>query len=144
MTLAELYKLWAPEGAIWSPWAKPVLFAASTFVDSGQSEMTGWQVLNVDWAPAAGSGAVIVLDLPGVDGVWYAMALAQRGYRPVPLYNGVPGPMLSTRSLVDVEPIVQAMHGVAESLSTLHLQAGAPPAFLLDSNRLAGGDTFSS
>ena len=22
----EIYKCWAPEGAVWSPWVKPVLF----------------------------------------------------------------------------------------------------------------------
>lgn len=140
MNPSELYKLWAPEDSIWSNWAKPVLFADSTFVGSEPAQTTEWQSSNIAWAPAPESGTAIVLDLPGAHPVWYGMALSQRGYRPVPLYNGVVGPSLSAPSaLVNAYGILNALHAVGESLATLRLPAEAPPVFLLDENRFAGG-----
>jgi hypothetical protein len=140
MTRSELYKLWAPDESIWSNWAKPVLFADSLITDQPPEQSTDWSSANVDWAPAADSGTAIVLDLPGPGGVWFGMALSRRGYRPVPLYNGVRGPALETFSLVKVDEIISALQAVEETLLTLKLPPAALPVFLLDSNRLAGGE----
>ncbi len=139
MNPSELYKLWAPEDSIWSNWAKPVLFTDKTFVGGEPPQTTQWQSSNVAWAPAPESGTAVVLDLPGADAVWYGMALSQCGYRPVPLYNGVRGPALGGFELVNVDAIVVALHEVGETLAKLQLPANAPPAFLIDENRFAGG-----
>jgi hypothetical protein len=140
MNPAELYKLWAPEDSIWSNWAKPVLFADHAFNDLPLSSSADWRSLNVAWAPSVDSNAAIVMDLPGAFAVWFAMTLAQRGFRPVPLFNGAPGPMLGSFPLVDVSAVVSALHATAEDLMTLRLPPNAPPAFLLDANRLSGGE----
>ncbi len=137
MNPSELYKLWAPEDAIWSRWAKPVLFADKTFIGGEPTQTTQWQSSNNAWVPTSESGTAVVLDLPGPDAAWYALALSQRGYRPVPLYNGVVGPGPS--ALVNVCGIVDALHAVGESLMSLQLRPDAPPIFLLDENRFAGG-----
>lgn len=139
MNPSELYKLWAPEDSIWSNWAKPVLFADRMFVGDEPPQTTQWQSLNVTWAPASESGTAVVLDLPGADAVWYGMALSQRGYQPVPLYNGVRGPAVGPFEMVHVDAIVKALHEVGEPLAKLQLPSNAPPVFLLDNNRLAGG-----
>jgi len=141
MNPSELYKLWAPEDSIWSNWAKPVLFADKTFVGGEPDQTPQWQSSNVAWAPAPESGTAIVLDLPGAHAVWYGMALSQRGYRPVPLYNGVVGPGPS--AIVNVCGILTALHEVGELLAKLQLRSDAPPVFLLDENRFAGG-SFAS
>lgn len=134
----ELYKLWAPEDSIWSNWVKPVLFADKTFIGGEPAQTTQWLSLNIAWAPAVAGGAAVVLDVPGATAVWLGMALSQRGFRPVPLYNGVRGPTL-TFELVSVSAIISALHQVENTLAGLHLPADAPPVFLLDSNRFAGG-----
>lgn len=137
MKPAELYDLWAPKDSIWSNWAKPVLFADHAFDDLPLSTLAGWRSLNVAWAPSDCSSA-IVLDLPGAFAVWFAMALAQRGFRPVPLFNGVPGSRFGASPVVDVSAIVSALHSAVEDLMTFKLPPNAPPAFLLDCNRHHG------
>jgi hypothetical protein len=85
----------------------------------------------------------LILDLPGPEGVLYGLALASRGYRPVPLYNAVPGPWATVPasgtdrpvSAVDVLPIVSALKSGAPLLARVSLPNDAPPTFLLDSNR---------
>jgi len=100
--------------------------------------------IEASWMPAAGDNAAFVLDLPGSDGVWTGVALASRGYRPVALYNAVPGPTTggwigAFASLVDVEPIVAALWHGTTYLQRVTLAAGAPPVFLLDANRRGEG-----
>ena len=46
-------------------------------------------------------GFTLVLDLPGHSGVTAALVLAAGGYRPVPLYNALPGPAVSEAQLID-------------------------------------------
>ena len=71
----------------------------------------------------------------------WGMQLARLGYRPIPLYNGLPFPvnekMSATRSstTVAVEPISAAVCREAQALVQLHLPPDAPPAFLLDADR---------
>src|SRR5208337_2702449 len=66
---------------------------------------------------------------------------------PVPLYNASPGsPFVGLSpgaqgawdAAVDMRPIVAAIGRITASLQALNLPADAPPAFLLDSNRLLG------
>jgi len=140
MKPSELYKLWAPEDSIWSNWAKPVLFADTMFIDHEPPPSTQWQSSNIAWATGLNNETAIVLDLPDAVSIWVGIALTQRGFRPVPLYNGVAGPFpMGPSPLVDTFRIVQALHGVIEMLVGLRLPPDAPPVFLLDSNRFNGG-----
>jgi hypothetical protein len=131
----ELFDLWAPPDAVWSRWAKPVLFAQ--WPPPLLSRAAGPE------APASAEAAApvpdlpldlslaVVVDLPGAVSVHTGLALARRGYRPVPSFNGshFPG------ALVNVEPILRALADGAGSLGGLQLPPEAPPAFLLDSRR---------
>jgi hypothetical protein len=136
MTPAELYNLWAPRDSIWSPWAKPVLFAEDAFLGGEPTQVEDWHNLWPAWAAKSDIGTAIILDLPGAQAIWYGMALSQRGFRPVPLYNGVAGPS----PLIDVNPIRMALHEVEDALTELlaNMPAEAPPVFLLDFNRSGG------
>jgi hypothetical protein len=131
MTPHEVYDVWAPAGGSWSDWAKPVLFA-----HAGKTGMQPLppQAFDVTWAPAAGGETTMVVDLPGSASVWYGLALAERGYRPVPLFNAVPG----SSAVVEVQPIVAAIEVTTETLHALRLPWAAPPAFLLDASRRTG------
>src|SRR5688572_17723477 len=102
----QLYDRWAPEGSIWSTWVKPVLFAKMPDVTAPlDGSHSAPAAVDVNWAPPAGDGVAIVVDLPGADSVNTGLALATRGYRPVPLYNVVPGPTSSKAQAVDVGPV---------------------------------------
>jgi hypothetical protein len=143
MTRAELYKLWAPDESIWTKWAKPVLFADSSFDNLPLSDPPGWRMLNLPWASSLARDTVVVADLPGLESIKVGMVLSQTGFRPVPLFNGAAGPMMGTMAgalpLVDVYPFIRGLHAVAEDLMALRLPPNAPPVFLLDANRFNGG-----
>jgi len=145
MTTEEIFEVWAPAEGRWSPWVKPVLFAS---MDGGPS-ISPLPVTPFDasWVPAVEENVALVLDLPAADGVAAGLLLAERGYRPIPLYNAVPHPtpVLATAALpgpialVDVESILRALWHGTERLRQLSLAPEAPPAFLLDANRRGEG-----
>jgi hypothetical protein len=149
MNKEEIFSIWAPDDSPWSRWAKPVLFA---HLGSEASHIPATEVGNyVNWAPPPGENTALVLDLPGAEGVLTGVALAGRGYQPVPLYNAVPlpsgelllDPLASkTVAAVDVLPILGALRDGAEQLAQLKLPLDAPPAFLLDANRHGAGRTM--
>jgi hypothetical protein len=94
---------------------------------------------DVSWAPETRSGeerTALVLDLPGAEGVAVGVALARRGYRPVPLYNAHPGP--AGASAIDVASIAAALVAAVAPLRMAKIPLDTPPAFLLDANRRYG------
>jgi hypothetical protein len=135
----EIYRIWAPPDAPWSRWVKPVLFS---FIDSRfdvrQPAITQF---STDWAPRPGQ-VVLIVDLPGEDGLVWGLQLARLGYRPIPLYNALPFPPSEKMSpatrpecTVDVVPILTALYRETAALKEIHLAADAPPVFLLDAGR---------
>lgn len=132
MTNEECYEIWAPRDAVWSPWAKPTLFAYLQRVATAGQATAGWETLDTGWAPEPRRGAAIVVELPGVEAVKAGLALARLGYRPVPLFNATVG----ANPVLNVEPLGDALLEGAEVLRGLALPPDAPPAFLLDARRL--------
>jgi hypothetical protein len=100
MSDERIFEAWAPDGALWTPWAKPVLFANLSRV-SGSPVLAG-------------------------------LALANLGYRPVPLYNV----NVAANAVVDVDAIAGALRVGADAMREMRIAADAPPAFLLDANRM--------
>lgn len=145
MTDDQIFIAWAPTESIWSNWAKPVLFAHLHSILAGDTVMGE---ADVAWAPPLADRVAMILDLPGDAGVQVGLALARRGYRPVPLYNAVPLPASvspidpgSGRSVaaVDVVPIIGALRSAAPLLASLPVAPDASPTFILDANRAGGG-----
>jgi hypothetical protein len=144
MNKEEIFSVWAPDTSVWSPWMKPVLFA---HLDSRYEDIPGVNVCpELNQVPKLESKTAIILDLPGEAGVRLGVMLAQRGYRPVPLYNSVPAssedwegvdPTAANQVLVAVNvlPIMKALREGAEVLVNITLPADAPPVFLLDAKR---------
>jgi hypothetical protein len=62
------------------------------------------------------------------------LALADAGYRPVPLYNSAPGPA----PVLDMTAVAAEIVGGTQRLQEAKLPPDAPPAFLLDSRRRFG------
>lgn len=133
MNALELFEIWAPEGATWSLWAKPVLFAAESPVPDGARPdwLSACIRARGRWTPAAMTETALVLDLPGPLALALALDWASHGWRPVPLFNSCPGP----GALVDNEPIRVGLAEGAPLLGDANLPETAAPAFLLDSRR---------
>ena len=133
MTKEELFDTWAPVTAAWSPWAKPVLFAQPLAAESlAAAAPQPAPPADDRWLlPASGQRAVVV-DLVGVESVRVGLALAERGHRPVPLFNTCPDPA----AIIDVRPLVQALAAGGDVLRRTAPAPDAPPAFLLDAARM--------
>jgi hypothetical protein len=151
MTPEELYAIWAPVDSVWSPWVLPVPFAELICPEiAAPAEPAQF---NLDWLPQGeGRDLAVVVDLPGDDSIYYGLALLQRGYRPVPVIDGSPGPtrnivvpldpsslpggVYKSASIVDMRGLLLALCQGAARLQQTNLAPGAPPAFLLDSKRM--------
>jgi hypothetical protein len=136
----ELFDLWAPPDAVWSRWAKPVLFAAQPqHVPLPAAGRRAPAPVEEPAPPAPDfpldRSLAVVVDLPGARSVQAGLALARRGYRPVPLFNGGDHPA----AVVRVQPIVRELADGAGSLGGFLSSPDAPPAFLLDANRRPPG-----
>ena len=152
MTPEELYELWAPQDSVWSPWVLPVPFAQ--LICPQVSTVTEPPLFHLDWLPAGETGGLaIVVDLPGSDAIHYGLALLARGYRPVPVIDGSPGPdgnplipihsspagaPSKSASVVDMRGLLLALCQGAAHLRDVKLAPDAAPAFLLDSKRMTG------
>jgi hypothetical protein len=137
ITAEECFSIWAPDRDFWSQWAKPVVFANAIAL----SDDTAVQPLHLESASLPGSfdPAAIVVDLPGELSVRAGLALAERGYRPVPLFNGTSGP----KPVVPVDGIERMLGSGARILKAMSIPADARPAFLLDADRgqpIGGGE----
>jgi hypothetical protein len=121
---------WAPDAGLWSLWAKPTMFAGSMFADHHAT----LPLINLEKAslPNDFTPAVLVIDLPGPEAVAMGIALAARGFQPVPLFNGTTGP----QPVIDNDTLATALGAGAAMLSALTLAPDARPVFLLDSRRM--------
>jgi hypothetical protein len=131
----DCFHVWAPDQDFWSQWAKPVVFANAVGLPSDAPLVV--PTLEGVALPGSFGQAAIVVDLPGEQAVLVGLALAERGYRPVPMFNGTSGP----NALIAVEPIERALGFGTGLLRRTTLTPDARPAFLLDAERLhpAGG-----
>ncbi|MCL2066464.1 MAG: hypothetical protein FWG99_03255 [Treponema sp.] len=126
----ETYKIWAPDNALWTEWVKPVLFAGKSCSESYELNME-----NIDWMQFLKKDTALIVDLPGDTGVKESLTLAQLGYRPVPLYNGVHANSYVNKMAVDVRELTKALFATANLLKSFNLKNDAPPVFMLDSMR---------
>jgi hypothetical protein len=130
MTLQDAFSIWAPEDALWTEWAKPVAFTGA-ITDAGLETPMSVPTLAIPGLPESWADAAIVVDLPGEEAVTVGLALAERGFRPVPLFNGTIGP----NAVIDVLQITRALGAAAPLLAEIAIKPDARPAFLLDSRR---------
>jgi hypothetical protein len=131
MDASQLFDLWAPADSVWSPWAKPVLFADAGMPTGETPPELPRSVDEARSSLGADSATAFVIDLPGERSVELGLALARAGYRPVPLFNGAYHP----GAIVSVQPVVDRLAAGARVLTPGGIRPDAPPAFLLDWNR---------
>lgn len=138
-SVEELFALWtpqledAPDGSPgWSNWAKPALFASMGVVALDVQPRPAADGFSAQVAvPGVQGNCAIVVDLPGVQAVEAGLALAAKGYVPVPLYNAWSGQW----EVIDMHPVKEALVAAAPILRTTQFGPDLPPAFLLDSRR---------
>ena len=129
----QTFAAWTPPGVPWSEWAKPVAFVNAHDVSAAAPAAADLQLpLAID------PSSVVIVDLPGAESVQAGLLLAQRGFCPVPLFNGTSGPSAA----IDVQPITRALIAGAPSLRGWTMAPGATPAFLLDARRRGEGVTL--
>lgn len=133
----EIYKIWAPAGKKWVDWVRPVAFVEMEHFDKGYGSFEvadngghGAEYIDDAWKDAA-----IIVDLPGRESVREGIALAKKGYRPIPIFNGTVE-QKDARATTDNESASLALMQYAGELTKIELSEDARPAFLTDRNRL--------
>lgn len=151
----EVYLAWAPPASIWSPWAIRVPFAqivCEAVAAIKETEAVNSLAGGLNPAP----DLAVILDLPGDQAVRLSLTLASRGFRPVPLIDGSPGPQIPSilpglnvaRSTgaaaiaVDMRQTLRWLCIGAAQLTSLNISPNASPAFLLDASRIGSGLNF--
>jgi hypothetical protein len=108
-----------------------------TDTDSYSEEPPELSDVNINWLGITSRDTALILDLPAEEGVAESLLLAEMGYRPVPLYNGV-FEKYEYATVVAVRDLARALYVGAITLHTTHIRADAPPVFMLDSLRMRG------
>ena len=129
----EIYKIWAPQGAKWTDWVRPVPFVA---IDTyKRKETEDFLELKGIFLKEYLENTAIFVDLSGEKSIEFGIALAKVGYRPIPLFNGTNGP-IETMETTDTYLVENALIAGTKKLKEININDNALPAFLLDSNRL--------
>jgi hypothetical protein len=127
MDAESIYLDWAVD-SIWSRWVKPVLFAhLSDAVIARALRDTPHEPVPADvgGVPRATGATAILVDLPGAASIATGLALAELGYRPVPLYNSVPV-MLPDLSMPSPAPAVDPAAGLTQEYLDLLVSLNLP------------------
>ena len=128
----ELYKIYAPIGAKWVEWVRPVSFVA---IDTYNREpLSNWTNRKVVFLEKYEENTAIFLDLPGKESIELGVSLARLGYRPIPLFNGT-NEQKGSKSTNNNHMIESCLINGAQILKGISIKKDANPAFLLDSHR---------
>jgi len=131
MNLIELFELWAPAESLWSQWAKPTAFLNTPLLDPSSVEAED-KLPQLSFETLNPRGTAVVVNMPAAKSVYMGLALAQIGFRPVPLFNAAHGP----NAVVNMAVVTRALQNGADLLNGLHITGQAAPAFLIDSQRM--------
>ena len=134
MTNKEIYKIWAPYGKRWVDWVRPVPFVAIKNTKKFIPAFRELECLPTDKEKI--KQTAIILDLPDEQSVEVGIWLAEKyGYRPIPIFNGTieqDGARATTNNIDMLDALVWG----ATQLPNIEIADDAPPAFLIDKNRL--------
>lgn len=130
--------------SIWAPWVKPILFAhLSSSMIVGSPAPTAEATADLSQVPRATGTTAIVVDLPGAASIATGLALAELGYRPIPLYTSVPVMLPTSNPLPPPpptpNPTPEAAQANAELAVSLYLkedESTRGPRAIIDMNPL--------
>ena len=128
----EIYKIYAPSGAKWTVWIRPVPFIA---IDTyNRKPLSNWLDRKVMFINKYEKDTAIFIDLPGKESIELGISLAHIGYRLIPLFNGT-DEQIGSQATTDTYLIESCLINSCEKLKNISLENNANPAFLLDSSR---------
>ena len=128
----EIYKIYAPNGAKWTDWVRPVPFVA---IDTYHREPIGdWMDRKTMFLKKYQQDTAIFIDLPGKESIELGIDLAYLGYRPIPVFNGT-DEQQGSQATTNTYLIESCLINGSERLKNIRLKIDANPAFLLDSYR---------
>lgn len=128
----EIYKIYAPLGAKWTEWVRPVPFVA---IDTyNRKPVADWIERKSMFLEQYEKNTAIFIDLPGKESIELGIGLAKIGYRPIPLFNGT-DEQKGSQPTTDTYLIEECLINGSEKLKNIKLKNDANPAFLLDSLR---------
>ena len=128
----EIYKIYAPNGAKWIDWVRPVPFVAidtynrkpiANFLDRKAMFLKKYQ-----------QDTAIFIDLPGKESIELGIGLAHMGYRPIPVFNGT-DEQQGSQATTNTYLIESYLINGSQKLKNIKLKNDANPVFLLDSYR---------
>ena len=140
MTGREAFQIWALKEENWTIWVQSVAFV---MYDKGVTAGNNGNMFSIIdrnlpviyYLTKLQKDIAIFVDCPGYTGVNEGLALAKLGWRPIPLYKGTnetPG----TTALIDNHEIENSLIWAADELGKMSFAKDAPPAFLIDYNRM--------
>ena len=128
----EIYKIYAPLGAKWIEWVRPVAFVG---IDTySRKPVADWIERKSMFLEQYEQNTAIFIDLAGKESIELGIGLAQIGYRPIPLFNGTDeqeGSQATTNTYLIESSLITG----SQKLKNIYLKDDANPAFLLDSFR---------
>lgn len=128
----EIYKIYAPVGAKWTEWIRPVPFVA---IDTyNRKPSADWVNRKALFLKHYEQDTVIFIDLPGKESIEMGIDLAHIGYRPIPLFNGT-DEQQGSQATTDTYLVESCLINGSEKLKNIQLKNDANPVFLLDSYR---------
>lgn len=134
MTNKEVYKAWTPYGKKWVDWVRPVPFVAIKNAKHFTPAFREVECLPKDEEKL--KHTAMIIDLPDEQSVELGIWLAKNyGYRPIPIFNGTIEPS-GARATTNNADMLDALVWGAYELENIEISDDAPPAFLIDKNRL--------
>lgn len=134
MTKKEIYRNWAPIGVKWTEWVRPVPFV---MLDNNLNirEYYNFNIPKINYKIDDCKNTAVIVDLPGIESITEGLALSKIGFRPIPIYNGT-DETEGAKATTDNHTIKMGLIYGANELIKQNISNEAPPAFLLDSNRI--------
>ncbi len=129
----DIYITYAPNGAKWIEWVRPVPFVAINTYN--RKPINNWVNRKAMFLKNYQKDTAIFVDLPGKESIELSIDLAHIGYRPIPLFNGTVE-QEGAQSIIDTYLVESCLINGAEKLKNIKLEDNANPAFLLDSSRI--------
>ena len=128
----EIYKIYAPAGAKWTEWIRPVPFVA---MDTYHRELIdNWVDRKTMFLKNYQPDTAIFIDLSGKESIELGIDLAHIGYRPIPIFNGT-DEQQGAQATTNTYLIERCLINGSEKLKNIKLKNNANPAFLLDCHR---------
>lgn len=132
MTNRDAYNIWAPYGASWTKYARPVAFC--DMPEFKDEQYKHFFVPPIKYIDKFDKKCAYIVDLPSENSIEEGLAIAKYGYRPIPLFNGTIEPINSTPT-TDNRALERPLAWGANIIKDMKFESDAPPVFLVDLSR---------